>query len=721
MIYDTKLEVVNDKTRRLEAVRKAIVPVVESLEARSLFSATVESFTLIDANTDQPLMTIANGATINLTTLASRDLNIRANVTGGEAASVEFNLDGTISSDTTGPNYALAGELDGDYQDWTPSKGMHSLSASAVDIDPEALDGPGLNITFTVVDRAAAPANFVATAASPTQVNLAWTDKASDETHFIIDRSTDGVTFTRLASVETNGTSYVDTTVNPSSTYYYRIKAINTTLNSKWVGAVVTTPAVARPAAPSGVTVTADGNALDLSWVDNSSNETHFILDRSTDGVTFARLASAPAGTTTFTDTLVTTDKTYHYRIKAVTTTLNSAWSTPASGSLQTPEPPLPPPPPPVETETKPAAPSDVLVETMSSTQLLVTWQDNSNNELHFLVDRSIDGVTFTRAGSVAANTGTFTDSGLSASTKYYYRVKAVGATLTSAWTPTMSGTTDVAPPAADIAVVSFTLINADTNQPIQTLGNGGTIDFGAIGTRNVNVRANTTGAAGSVKFVYDGATFRTESSAPYAMAGDSGGTFNAWTPEVGAHTLKGLAYTGADASGVLGRTLTVNFTVVEGEVVAPTAPAAPTALTAAAASSSSVSLNWADSSNNESGFRIERSSDGVNFTQVASVGVNVRTYTNTVLNSSTQYHFRVRAYNATGSSDYTNVAIATTDAPGTTPTPTPGTFPNAFNTGPTNRSILRQIGSTTITQDGAVLENFHMIGGNLIIAANNV
>ena len=82
-MYNTIPDPAKNKPRQLHAVRDAIVPVLEQLEGRNLFSASVESFTLIDANTDQPLMTLSDGATLNLTTLPSRDLNIRANVTGG--------------------------------------------------------------------------------------------------------------------------------------------------------------------------------------------------------------------------------------------------------------------------------------------------------------------------------------------------------------------------------------------------------------------------------------------------------------------------------------------------------------------------------------------------------------------------------------------------------------------------------------------------------------
>jgi predicted phage tail protein len=96
-----------------------------------------------------------------------------------------------------------------------------------------------------------------------------------------------------------------------------------------------------------------------------------------------------------------------------------------------------------------------------------------------------------------------------------------------------------------------------------------------------------------------------------------------------------------------------------------PTAPppalAAPTSLTATAASRSRINLAWKDNASNESGFRIERSLDGVTFNPIATVGANKTTYTNTGLNRSTKYYYRVRAYNASGNSAYSNIASATT------------------------------------------------------------
>jgi hypothetical protein len=79
--------------------------------------------------------------------------------------------------------------------------------------------------------------------------------------------------------------------------------------------------------------------------------------------------------------------------------------------------------------------------------------------------------------------------------------------------------------------------------------------------------------------------------------------------------------------------------------------------------SSSQITLNWADNSNNETGFKIERSPDGTTatFLQIGVVGANVTTYSDAGLLGGTTYHYRVRSNNAGGDSPFSNVARATT------------------------------------------------------------
>jgi galactose oxidase len=89
--------------------------------------------------------------------------------------------------------------------------------------------------------------------------------------------------------------------------------------------------------------------------------------------------------------------------------------------------------------------------------------------------------------------------------------------------------------------------------------------------------------------------------------------------------------------------------------------PAAPTNLTATAVSSSQINLSWTDNSNNENGFKVERSPNGTTFSQLKITRANVTTFSNIGLAASRTYYYRVRAYNSGGNSPYSNTASATT------------------------------------------------------------
>ena len=114
--------------------------------------------------------------------------------------------------------------------------------------------------------------------------------------------------------------------------------------------------------------------------------------------------------------------------------------------------------------------------------------------------------------------------------------------------------------------VSSFTLMNASTDQALQTLTDGSTINLAALPTRSLNIRANTSPAQiGSVVLAMSGAQTHTatETLLPYALFGDTNGNYNAWTPAVGSYTLRGTPYSGSKGSGTAGPALTVSFRVI--------------------------------------------------------------------------------------------------------------------------------------------------------------
>ena len=131
------------------------------------------------------------------------------------------------------------------------------------------------------------------------------------------------------------------------------------------------------------------------------------------------------------------------------------------------------------------------------------------------------------------------------------------------------------------------------------------------------------------------------------------------------------------------------------------TAPAAPHTLgvqPSATLPTSSLVLTWTDAASTETGFRVERSTNGSTFAQVGSTGVDVATFTDTGLSASTLYYYRVRAYNVAGNSGYSNTASHTTAAPTSAPAAPTGPSPadNATNVTATTVSWAASAGATS-------------------------
>ncbi|MEO8377533.1 MAG: hypothetical protein ABI579_07665, partial [Candidatus Sumerlaeota bacterium] len=129
-----------------------------------------------------------------------------------------------------------------------------------------------------------APSGLGATTVSQTQINLAWTDNSSNETGFIIGRSTTpGGPYTDIYTTASNATSYSNTSgLSANTTYYYVVRATNTGGDSSNSAQATATTLPNAPSAPSALGGTAvSSSQIDLTWTDNSSNETGFIIARS--------------------------------------------------------------------------------------------------------------------------------------------------------------------------------------------------------------------------------------------------------------------------------------------------------------------------------------------------------------------------------------------------------------------------------------------------------
>jgi hypothetical protein len=186
----------------------------------------------------------------------------------------------------------------------------------------------------------AAPSGLTATAASSSQINLAWTSNSTNQTGFVIQRSPNDSTWTTLTTTAASATSYSDTTVASATTYYYRVAATNSAGNSAYTSAASATTLAAIPAAPSGLTATAaSASQINLAWTSNSTNQTGFVIQRSPDGSTWTTVTATAASATSYSDTTVASGTTYYYRVCATNSAGNSAYTTAASATTPAADP----------------------------------------------------------------------------------------------------------------------------------------------------------------------------------------------------------------------------------------------------------------------------------------------------------------------------------------------------------------------------------------------
>jgi glucose/arabinose dehydrogenase len=139
---------------------------------RVVSAQAVTSITLLNADTDQPIAgydPLLTGTTLNLATLPSRNLSIRANTNPATVGSVRFSYDGNVNYKLENfTPYAIAGDNGpSDYLPWTPAVGSHTLTLTPfTQSSAGGTAGTALTIDFTVIDQALRaadnPANTVA-------------------------------------------------------------------------------------------------------------------------------------------------------------------------------------------------------------------------------------------------------------------------------------------------------------------------------------------------------------------------------------------------------------------------------------------------------------------------------------------------------------------------------------------------------------------------------
>jgi hypothetical protein len=110
---------------------------------------------------------------------------------------------------------------------------------------------------------------------------------------------------------------------------------------------------------------------------------------------------------------------------------------------------------------TTPSAPSNLQATAVSASQINLTWQDNSNNETGFVIERSLNGTSnWAPLFTTAPNVTSYANTGLSAGTTYYYRVSAQNPAGSSNTTSVANATTQTLVP---VTLIAFNAIQKNT------------------------------------------------------------------------------------------------------------------------------------------------------------------------------------------------------------------------------------------------------------------
>lgn len=509
------------------------------------------------------------------------------------------------------------------------------------------------------------PTNFTGKAVASFQVNLSWSpssDNVGVAGYYVFRcQGASCSNFTLVVTVS-GGTTYSDTGRTASTVYRYYVNAFDAAgnLSLPTVQIAVTTPVpdTQAPTIPGSFSATAVSTSqVNLSWAASSDNlgVGGYRLERCAGSTCTAFVQVATPGATNYSDLGLASTTTYRYRIRAVDVTGNlSGYSAIVSATTRTPD------------TQAPTAPTSLAAVAASSTNVNLTWTASTDNVgvAGYRVERCAGSscTTFVQIGAPAANS--FSDNGLTASTSYRYRARAIDAAGNLSSYSNIAGVT--------------TLVAPDTQAPTVPTG----LAAAAASTTQVNLTwAASTDNVGVTGYRVErctgaGCTTFAQISTPTTTSyGDTGLT---------ASTSYLYRVRATDAAGNLsGYSAVVSATTQTPDTQAPTAPAS---LTATVASGTQITLAWTASTDNVgvTGYRVERCS-GASCTTFAQVAAPTAiSYSDAGLTSATSYSYRVRATDAAG-----NLSAYSVSATAVTPDTVPPSAPAGMIATPTSSTQI--------------------------------
>ena len=273
------------------------------------------------------------------------------------------------------------------------------------------------------------------------------------------------------------------------------------------------------------------------------------------------------------------------------------------------------------------AVPTNLLAVAYGSRRIVITWQDNSDNENFFRIERKTIFTQYQSIGLVPANVITFNDSGygLVPSTDYYYRIKAVSdndsviSSEVNAKTYAYDLLTPLNLKALNLNSKTIRLVWTDNNtneaQTIIERRSASTLTYSVVGTVNKDVTQFDD------QDVILGLTYY------YRIRVTDYVNYSAYTNEISA-------------------------------IVQPASILAPSNLQGYYSVGNVIKLTWMDNSNNETNFSIERANDSslTSFTELSKTEANIVQYDDGTTTGGKTYAYRIRATDGVVFSSYSNV-----------------------------------------------------------------
>jgi fibronectin type 3 domain-containing protein len=277
------------------------------------------------------------------------------------------------------------------------------------------------------------PSGLTASAANA-QVSLSWSASTGATNYNVKRTTTSGGPYSTLSSP--TATTYADTSVSNATKYFYVVSAVNSAGESANSAEISATPSAPQtpPPTPANLVATPANAQVSLSW-STSIGATSYNVKRSTvTGGPYTKISSPTAAT--YSDTSVTNGTKYFYVVSAVNASGESANS---SEVTATPAAPTTPPPTPAN-----------LQATAGNAQVALTWSASAGATSYNVKRSTTNGGPYTQISSPSTNS--FTDTGLTNATTYYYVVSAVNSAGQSA-NSNQASATPTAPTTPDVTI----------------------------------------------------------------------------------------------------------------------------------------------------------------------------------------------------------------------------------------------------------------------------